>query len=49
MTLDHLAKRKSEIDVINGMVPVIAGSLERDAPYNEVVTALVRAREAGFP
>lgn len=48
MTQDHMAQRKSEIDVINGMVPVLAEELEMEAPYNEVVSALVRAREATF-
>ena len=48
MLLDHMAGRPSEIDVINGMVPVLADELELDAPYNEVVTAIVRARERRF-
>ncbi len=48
MALDHMAGRKSEIDVINGIVPVLAEELEMEAPYNEVVSAVVRARESGF-
>lgn len=49
MLLDHLAKRRSEIDAINGMVPVIACELGTRAPYNEVVSAIVRSRESEFP
>jgi 2-dehydropantoate 2-reductase len=48
MLLDHLAGRRSEIDAINGMVPVVAHAVGTSAPYNEVVTALVRAKEAAF-
>ena len=48
MLLDHMAKRRSEIDAINGMVPVVAQEVGTEAPYNEVVTAIVRAREAEF-
>ena len=45
---DHLAKRTSEIDAINGMVPIVATELGMQAPYNEVVTAIVKARENEF-
>ncbi|MGI9407067.1 MAG: ketopantoate reductase family protein [Hyphomicrobiaceae bacterium] len=48
MLLDHMERRHSEIDVINGMVPVLADELEMSAPYNDVVTAIVRAREKEF-
>ena len=48
MLLDHMAGRRSEIDAINGMVPVVAAEVGSEAPYNEVVTAIVRSREAGF-
>ena len=48
MLLDHHAKRASEIDAINGMVPVVAREVGISAPYNEVVSAIVRAREADF-
>jgi 2-dehydropantoate 2-reductase len=48
MLLDHLAKRPSEINFINGMVPVVAKEVGTSAPYNEVITAVVRAREAEF-
>jgi 2-dehydropantoate 2-reductase len=43
--LDLMAKRKSEIDVINGAIPRVARQHGLAAPYNEVVTALVRAKE----
>jgi 2-dehydropantoate 2-reductase len=43
--LDLMAKRKSEIDVINGSIGKVAGELGLAAPVNETVTALVRARE----
>ena len=45
---DHLAKRPSEIDAINGMVPVVAREVGTAAPYNEVVTAIVKAKERAF-
>ena len=48
MALDHLAKRKSEIDVINGMVPKLAEQLGMDAPVNKAVSALVRHAEKDF-
>jgi len=48
MSLDHLAKRKSEIDVLNGMVPVMAKSLNIPTPVNEVVSALVHHLEKDF-
>jgi 2-dehydropantoate 2-reductase len=46
--LDHLARRRSEIDVINGAIPVTAHEVGLTAPYNEVITALVKAKEAQF-
>ena len=48
MLQDHDAGRRSEIDAINGMVPVVAREYGLRAPYNEVVTAVVKAREASF-
>ena len=48
MLLDHLAGRRSEIDVINGAVPAVAEAMGTTAPYNEVITALVKAREEEF-
>jgi 2-dehydropantoate 2-reductase len=48
MLLDHLAKRRSEIDVINGAVPRVGAQVGVPTPVNETVVALVRARESGF-
>ena len=48
MLLDHLAGRRSEIDAINGAIPPEALALGLEAPYNSLVSALVRAKEAGF-
>lgn len=46
--LDHMAGRKSEIDVINGAIPPAAREVNLKAPYNEVITLLVKAKEAFF-
>jgi len=43
--LDLLLRKKSEIDVINGSIPRVAKTLGMEAPVNETVTALVRAKE----
>ena len=48
MLLDHLARRPSEIDAINGAVPVEAAKVGLAAPVNETVSRLIRARESGF-
>ena len=49
MLSDHLANRPSEIDVINGMVPVVAAAeAGTAAPFNEVLTGIVKSREADF-
>ena len=45
MLLDHMAGRISEIDAINGAIPVAAKVAGLQAPYNEVISALVRAKE----
>ena len=46
MLLDLLAGRPCEIDVINGAIPPAARELGLEAPVNETVTALVRAKSA---
>ncbi len=43
--LDILAGRKSEVGVINGAIPPLARKVKLSAPYNEVITALVKAKE----
>jgi 2-dehydropantoate 2-reductase len=48
MRLDHLARRRSEIDVINGQVVTLSRELGLSAPYNETLCAVVRRRESHF-
>ena len=48
MRLDHLARRPSEIDVINGQVVELSHQLGLEAPYNETLCAVLRRREALF-
>lgn len=48
MLLDHLARRRSEIDVINGSIPRLGAKTGVPTPVNATVVALVKAREAGF-
>jgi 2-dehydropantoate 2-reductase len=43
--LDLMAKRRSEIGVINGSIPRVAKELGMTAPVNDAVTALVQANE----
>jgi 2-dehydropantoate 2-reductase len=43
--LDLLAKRTSEIDVINGSIPRVGREVGIGAPVNEAITALVHAKE----
>lgn len=45
MLLDHMAGRMSEIDFINGAIPVAAQPLGVATPFNTVVSTLVRAKE----
>ncbi len=49
MRLDLLARRRSEIDVINGQVVELSRELGLDAPYNQSLCAVLRARESRFP
>jgi 2-dehydropantoate 2-reductase len=49
MLLDHLAQRRSEIDVINGSIPRLGARAGVATPVNETVVALVKARESRFP
>lgn len=48
LLLDHLARRRSEIDVINGAIPREGAKVGVSTPVNETVVALVKAREAAF-
>lgn len=45
MLLDHLEGRLSEIDAINGAIPPEGEKYGVPAPYNTVVSSLVRAKE----
>lgn len=46
--LDHERGRASEIDYINGAIPVQARKAGLPAPVNETLTRLVKQRESGF-
>jgi 2-dehydropantoate 2-reductase len=48
MRLDHLAGRRSEIDVINGAVVELSRTHGLEAPFNQTLCAVLRAREARF-
>jgi len=48
LRLDHLARRRSEIDVINGQVVALSHQLGLPAPYNETLCAIVHRRESYF-
>ena len=49
MRLDHLARRRSEVDVINGQVVALSREIGLEAPYNEALSAVLRRRESTFP
>jgi 2-dehydropantoate 2-reductase len=48
MRLDHLARRRSEVDVINGAVVDLSRELGLEAPYNQTLCAILRRRESTF-
>ena len=48
MLLDRLARRRSEIDAINGAIPRAASEVGLKAPYNEVISSLVRTAERNY-
>ena len=48
MALDHLAGRCGEIDVINGAIPREGARVGGATPINDVICALVRAKETTF-
>ena len=47
MLLDHIAGRMSEIDAINGAIPVAGSHVEVSAPFNTAISALVRNTQMG--
>lgn len=48
MLLDHMAKRVSELDAINGCVPVLGKEHGIETPYNHTISTVLREREAAF-
>ena len=48
MLQDHYAKRRSEIDAINGMAVTLGKRLGIPTPYNDVISAVVRRKESFF-
>ena len=48
MYLDHLSKRKSEIDFINGRVEIMGEELNIKTPYNFILSSIVRQKELVF-
>ncbi|MGB6104629.1 MAG: 2-dehydropantoate 2-reductase [Pusillimonas sp.] len=48
MLLDHLAGRRSEVDAINGSIPLLGAKLGVPTPANEVLVAIIRSRETQF-
>jgi len=48
MLLDHLEKRRAEIDAINGSIPRLGARLGVPTPVNETVVSILKAREATF-
>tara|TARA_B100000767_G_scaffold67343_2_gene63804 strand:- start:177 stop:1112 length:936 start_codon:yes stop_codon:yes gene_type:complete len=48
MLLDHMACRPSELDAINGMIPIMGRELGIPTPFNDTLTAILRQREIAF-
>ena len=48
MRLDHLARRPSEVEAINGQVVTLSHELGLQTPYNETLCAILRHRESLF-
>jgi 2-dehydropantoate 2-reductase len=48
MRLDHLARRRSEVDAINGQVVALSRERGLEAPYNETLCAILCRRESLF-
>jgi 2-dehydropantoate 2-reductase len=48
MLLDHMAGQHCEIDVINGAIPREGARLGINTPVNDLVCALIRAKETTF-
>jgi 2-dehydropantoate 2-reductase len=48
MLLDHMEKRRAEIDAINGSIPRLGARFNVPTPVNETVVAILKARESTF-
>ncbi len=48
MLQDHEARRRWELDAINGRVPVLGAQLGIATPYNTTLSEVLRTREAAF-
>jgi len=48
MLLDHISKRKSEIDFINGMVVKLGKHNKIDTPFNFMITEIIKQKEKEF-
>ena len=48
MLLDHMARKPSEIDVINGAIPREGRNVGVATPVNDTLVALVKAKESEF-
>jgi 2-dehydropantoate 2-reductase len=48
MLLDYNARRRGEVDAINGSIPREAAKYGIPTPVNNTVVAIIKAREAGF-
>ena len=48
MLLDHIAGRRCEIDVINGAIPREGARVGVPTPVNDLICALIRAKETTF-
>jgi 2-dehydropantoate 2-reductase len=48
MLLDHMARRKAEVDNINGAIPREGAKVSVAAPVNSMISALLKAKEASF-
>jgi 2-dehydropantoate 2-reductase len=48
MLLDHMAGQRCEIEVINGAIPREGKRVGVATPVNDIVCALIRARETTF-
>ena len=48
MLLDHLSKRKSEIDFINGRIELMGKEVGIKTPYNFILSSIVKNKEQTF-